>query len=193
MEFRLTYRGPLHGNGSRDEKHAIRRALHPQLSQLWKQIPLKDYTDPANKNFLDPDPPSGKTTLVQSWGGFLFVPLVSRRIDVVCQLDVLFLRRCEPGAIIGHGGDIDNRLKTLFDALRMPRNVDELPKGCLPGADEIPFFCLLEDDALVTEVKVTTDRLLEPANADEEAHAFLVMKVVVKAIRLTPNNININS
>ena len=56
-------------------------------------------------------------------------------------------------------GDIDARIKTIFDALRMPKNLDEAG-GAVPQADENPFFCLLEDDKLISEIKVTTDELL---------------------------------
>ncbi len=56
-------------------------------------------------------------------------------------------------------GDIDARLKTIFDALRLPKNLDEAG-GVGPQTDENPFFCLLEDDKLISEIKVTTDSLL---------------------------------
>ena len=67
-------------------------------------------------------------------------------------------------------GDIDNRLKTLFDALRAPKNATEIPKGAVPGPDEDPFFCLLEDDALITAVSVETERLLTANQGSTEVH-----------------------
>ena len=93
--------------------------------------------------------------------GYRFVPLVNNLDGIACALDILFLRRDEPGSLIKGGGDIDNRIKVLFDALRMPKGYQEL-EGFQPATDESPFFCLLEDDRLITEVKVTTDRLLTP-------------------------------
>ena len=59
--------------------------------------------------------------------------------------EIFMLRPEVPGAIITQGGDIDNRLKTLFDALRMPQNENELPKDEIPGTDEVPFFWLFPD------------------------------------------------
>jgi integrase len=50
-------------------------------------------------------------------------------------------------------GDIDGRLKTIFDALRMPKNLDETARQ-KPQDDEDPFFCLLEDDKLISEIRV---------------------------------------
>ena len=79
---------------------------------------------------------------------------------MIAELDVLLLSQEEPGKILTHGGDIDNRLKTLFDALPMPKDASEIPPGDKPGANEAPFYCLLEDDALVKRVAIDTDRLL---------------------------------
>ena len=56
-------------------------------------------------------------------------------------------------------GDIDGQVRTLLDALRMPDNPDETG-GANPSTDESPLFCLLQDDRLVSEVKVTSDQLL---------------------------------
>jgi hypothetical protein len=41
----------------------------------------------------------------------------------------------------------------------MPKNLDEAG-GSGPQADENAFFCLLEGDKLISEIKVTTDSLL---------------------------------
>ena len=71
------------------------------------------------------------------------------------------MRRDQPGNIIESGGDLDNRIKVLFDALRLPQNCDEV----LPardGQEDDPIFVLLEDDRLIVDVKVTSDRLLTP-------------------------------
>jgi hypothetical protein len=55
MLFRLVYQGPLNAqtstNGRVKEKHAIRRALHPQLQMLWN-------TNPVLKRAIDPPLPS---------------------------------------------------------------------------------------------------------------------------------------
>jgi hypothetical protein len=107
-------------------------------------------------------------------------------------LDILFLRRANPGDIVGHGGDVDNRIKTLFDALRVPSNGGEIPGDARPEPSEDPFFCLLEDDALITDIRVTTDRLLRPLSVSEsETDVFLVIHVNVKASRITGINMSL--
>lgn len=199
MEFRLLYKGPLssHRGGGRGgsilkEKHSIRRQLHPQLQELWEQKwHLKrqlehEYTG-RNKD--------GEETMMYSStnseamqvanrfreGNFRFLPLVTKDNGLACKLNILFLRRDAPGNLIESGGDIDNRIKVLFDALSVPG------RGTMadfsPEANEDPLFCLLEDDQLVTEVTVITDRLLMPLQSDEHIHdVVLIISVTVKVI-----------
>ncbi len=71
-------------------------------------------------------------------------------------------------------------MKTLFDALRVPEK-KQLAK-ITPQDDENPFFCLLEDDALITGFCVTTDALLEPietSNQHEQHYVALSIRVKV--------------
>lgn len=188
MEFRLIYQGPLRANGSPTDKQGVRRAFHPQLRELWNQLPLKELTRPP-KNFLDPTPGPGRTSLVQTITSFQFVPLVSERLNLIAQLEITLLRPEQPGSIVTKGGDIDNRLKTLLDALRMPKTTSELPVGDTPQAGETPFFCLLEDDALVTSISITTDRLLDPSL--DPAAVKLFIHVRIKGTRVSYDNLGI--
>ena len=103
-----------------------------------------------------------------AYGG-RWVPLVSKIGGFTCELNILFLRRDAPGGLVAHGGDIDNRIKTLIDGLRKPESVSDL--GGLPiDDDENPFHVLLEDDRLITALTVTTDRLLVPCEGEEKQH-----------------------
>lgn len=186
MEFRLVYEGRLIANGNAAEKQRIRRVFHRQLSALWQQRPLRDHA-----RYLTLTPPPGDVSLVFPLPGsaFQFSTVVSERVNLVCDMNILFLRREEPGKVITQGGDIDNRLKTLFDALRLPKNLDELPKGDAPHGDEAPFFfCLLEDDALITRVSVTVDRLLVPGDASS---VLLILDVVTRPTVVTWGNISL--
>ena len=176
MEFRLTYEGPLKAatrdNSRMRDKHVIRKEFHKQLAELWRvQRPLTDIGYPSFlKSF------SGR----YARGGFNFLPLINKPFNLVCSLDILFLRRESPGELIKHGGDLDNRLKTLFDALRIPEINDELTDFS-PSQEEDPFFCLLEDDALITNFQVTTDRLLTPLKSEQHPNeVFLAIKINTK-------------
>ena len=116
---------------------------------------------------------------------------MNKQYDLICSLDILFLRRENPGSLLMQGGDIDNRVKTLFDALRIPESGLELPADAKPEAGQDPFFCLLENDTLVTDLKVTTDRLLRPLRSGPDDHknnVILVVHVNVKAAKITGQN-----
>jgi hypothetical protein len=78
-------------------------------------------------------------------------------------------------------GDLDARMKTLFDALRIPKDLAETG-GQGPQDDEDPFYCLLEDDKLIADVSITTDKLLLlPKKRVPDANdVFLVITVKIK-------------
>lgn len=96
-----------------------------------------------------------------------------------------------PGVPLIHsGGDIDNRLKVLLDALRIPAECSEIPDGTKKEADEDPyFFCLLEDDVLITDLAVTTDTLLTPCTSEAENDVQLVIKVKIKPVDFSFDNL----
>jgi hypothetical protein len=185
VEFRLIYRGKLPSagpNNSRNkDKHRIRLQFHKQLRLLWNQHPsLHGYeTQPI---------PVGNSRVRSTsdiWAdqyarcGHRFLPLVSDQLGIACSLDILFLRRDNPGGFIVSGGDIDNRLKVLFDALRIPENCSEVISEWQPSEDENPLYCLMEDDRLIHEIKVTTDHLILPME-DGEALNDVVLIIHVK-------------
>jgi hypothetical protein len=180
MPFRLFYRGPLRSNGSKNDKHAIRLALHSQLAKLWTEEPLSDY-----REYLIKQTPSNEIDLLYTVGSHTFACLVSDRLKVHAELDILFLRPQPPGQIISSGGDIDNRLKTLFDGLRRPLDAAELPTESLLPHIPNPCHCLLSDDGLITKISVTTDNLLDAQNKDE---VVLIITTTVKKMPVTFDN-----
>jgi hypothetical protein len=193
VNFRLTYDGPLKAAGQgetrRVDKHAIRCVLSRQLKEL-----LDRREDVFEKEFqLAPQDEIRKIAVKR--GGMLFAALVRKRLHLVCDLDILFLRRDNPGNLISEGGDIDNRIKVLFDALRVPADDNEVRglsadlEGDRPG-EPGSIVCLTENDSLITGFRVTTDRLLEPApSAQEENNVRLIINVEIKATRLTEENL----
>lgn len=164
MRFTLHYRGKLRANGSPSHKHKIRRAFHVQLRQLWEQPPLRDL-----KGYLEPRRVKGNYSLQRPMGDYVFAPLICAEMNAIAELRVTLLRPEAPGHLLTQGGDIDNRMKTLFDALTMPRHANALADGVQPMSDEKPyFFCLLEDDNLVTALSIETHQLLEPVADQSE-------------------------
>lgn len=167
MQLMLHYRGSLKSNGDPIHKHELRKHFHSQLAQLWSQKPLNE-----QPNLLKPrNPAIGDYCLLRPLGSFNFVPLISEEMSVICELFVTLLRPEQPGGIITQGGDIDNRIKTLLDSLTIPRHLNALPATAIPI--EPHFFCLLEDDNLVTNLNVRTEQLLEPISDPSVVDLFI--------------------
>jgi hypothetical protein len=193
MEFTLVYQGTLRANGSIKEKQDIRREFHKQLAELWKQEPLSSRTQNSpvllnnvvTTGMLSTDP----TSVMQKVNDFQFIPIVSSKLNLIAELDITFLRPEPPGCIVTQGGDIDNRLKTLFDAFRIPKESKEIPKGDVPSPGENPFYCLLEDDSLITKVAVRTDRLLKPCT--DSSFVELLIAVRTKITRMSWDNMDL--
>src|SRR5688500_13662150 len=172
MRLTLLYRGPLPSNGGRAQKHLIRQTFHKQLRLIWLDPPFN-----RNTLFLSADPEQG---LMRRRPPYEFVPLVLAKHNAAVNLHVQMLRQGAPGGVVGRTGDIDNQMKTLLDALAVPPQ-GQLPKGQHPGEDETPFFCLLEDDRLISDLRVSVDRLLEPAEQHNEVVLLIHFESRVRA------------
>ncbi len=193
MRFRLTYDGLLSssaGSTRQEEKWDIRTKLQPQLAELWEVHPALQGHAMAYVRSLD----ASMVDLIQRphdlererarlltpsfvrGHGHPFLPLVRSSLLLTCSLDILFLRKDAPGGVVADTGDIDNRITTLFDGLRMPRDPNEMGTAGQLAAN--PFHCLLEDDKLITTLTVRTDRLLSKPGADKH-EVRLIIDVVV--------------
>jgi hypothetical protein len=204
MQFTLHYRGPLRSNGRPQHKHDLRRHFHKQLRHLWGQEPLRQFAGtllgqanqlgiarPAVEAGRAPSPPPRDNSLsvLRPLGPYTFAPLVSTTAALVAELEVTLLWPHEFGHIVTQGGDIDNRIKTLLDALRVPQSVQELPPGATPSEHEIPFYCLLEDDSLITKLAIDSAQLLElPVDESEVA---MNVRVTTKQVRVMVGTIGL--
>lgn len=170
MEFTLTYRGPL--SASKQDvgnKHHIRRAFHRQLAVLWATSHLQ----------------GALSILGQPWptmerGGIEFRPLVIHEYRLVADLAIQLFRPEAHGHVLSGGGDIDNRLKTLFDAMSVPPHGNQIPPNVDPSAEPSPFFCVLADDSLVTSVAVNTAQLLDVDQPIKHSEVLLIVRVTTR-------------
>jgi hypothetical protein len=129
MDITLTYAGSLPPRGkSKSGLQAIwniRNVLSPQLEHFYTTNPV-----------LNPQLASGGSSQTRAAAmavrapikveGFDFVAIARPNLGLGCRIDMDMLVNHQPGSIITHGGDLDNRIKTLFDALRVPRGKDEI-------------------------------------------------------------------
>jgi hypothetical protein len=180
-------------------KHELRRQIHRQLERLWavnktlreavaweadfqkslpvtemqtnivirddKKIPLKDILAKLHKK-----------------NDYRFVPLVRRDWDLSCSISILFLRRQKPGRVF-YAGDLDNRIKTIIDALAMPQHINQFPADGPRKDEKKYFFVLAEDDALISRLEVEGDELLDPLIEGEDENFGKVRAIITVDIR----------
>lgn len=186
MLLRLTYEGKLLGanknNTRADHKHDLRKCFHRQLKRHWamnedlrvSHVEIGGGTYTSYEHYV-----SGQFQR----NGYQFIPLVTKELTLSCAISILMLRPDPPGTMIA-SGDLDNRLKTIFDALRLPDSAQEFGGHTVPAEDETPFHCLLEDDRLITHVAVETDVLLQPVSNPPDANdTRLVIKIELRPLR----------
>ena len=119
-----------------------------------------------------------------SHSGYRFVPLVCERFHLQCSLDFLILREDPIGSF---RGDLDNRLKTLIDALRMPTESEMRNKLDVRAMMRWPFFCLLADDKFITSFSVKSDTLL--SKKPDRSFVKLVIGVTIQPTYATDFNL----
>jgi hypothetical protein len=182
VNFRLSYRGPLkaasQSSTRRVEKKSMRLAFDEQLNGMFPNDEL------LMRDFSASGGPDGELAKYER-GIVSYWPIVRKSMHMVCDLDILFLRRGIPGRIVSSSGDLDNRIKVLFDALRVPsedeiRGLHEESRG---------ITCLLEDDELITGFRVTSDQLLEPAKDNCNHDVHLIINVEIRLTKITDKNL----
>ena len=193
-------------------KHRLRQCFHKQLKEFWETNrfltawkispdPNADFLPPAPGWVWGPDkePQPAAKVLAARFGHdeFGYVPLVRKDIFLACSLRVLCLRRDHIEAV-GSARDLDNRIKTLIDALTwVPHKdggpIDDEGNPVKPGPGEDPFFyVLLDDDRQVTHLEVETDTALSPSPEKPEDESFvrLVITVEIRPYSITMSNLS---
>ena len=174
MRFRLLFSGEIKAHRELDikppHKHDIRAYLSPQLERLWKtKAGLQRYASvigakargergeqyPEGSLYCEENRLAGLEYLadLNKKLNTRFIPLIVPTFCLRCRIDVLFLRPEDTPNHILQSGDLDNRIKTLFDAMRIPQNHEVVDDGKT-------HFVLLQDDSLISELSVVGDNLL---------------------------------
>lgn len=209
MRLRLIYSGELKASQQPDphtgkpkqvsNKHQIRKAFHIQLKRFWEQDSflnsarvVPDYYG-VDTFILDYEkiwqPDANKQVSLNKAVankhqefGYKFVPLARKDWKLHCKLQILLLRQDGINSAVS-AGDIDNRVKTIIDALTKPAHRNQLPANESPSEGEDPFYCLLEDDGLVTSLEVESDILLLSNFPNNHAH-------VIVSAEIRPHTVN---
>lgn len=205
LKFRLTYEGevPSAQSSPGAAKIAMRESFARQIQRVWSKTPFLEnaisfspnspYSEVQTKGagiaFHTKLPTLGSggepsIPLKDAIGsknhcnGFKFVPLVCEDAGLRADLSILLLRTDGNFSPVTCG-DLDNRVKTVIDALKIPTKANEL--SSYQDGDGSLFFVLLEDDILVEGLQVEMDELLDiPTEQSKNARwAKLVIDVKI--------------
>jgi|HubBroStandDraft_6_1064221.scaffolds.fasta_scaffold69773_2 hypothetical protein len=187
MRFPLFFEGSLPSSGNSDPTRprpsklqaiwAIRDAIRPQLDRLFETHQALSGRSGASR--------AARHALIPPImiDGHRFYALVRNRLKLKCGLKIDLLVNHEPATVVTQHGDLDNRLKTLFDGLRVPTSQQEIKGHTTPGAlEKDQYICLLENDAVITGLHVDTMRNLgSPLDAGGD-HVRLNIMVTIEPL-----------
>jgi len=160
MRFVLSYDGPLPSTGNSYGKKwiaklphiwKIRNAIHPQIEQVFKTHPAFTSTNTNRSRAA-----WGILNQPISVGAAQFYAIARSKLHLKCELDVDILVNHDLASIVNNAGDLDNRIKTLLDALRVPAAPQEI-QGHMP-TNIVDYCCLLENDILISALRIETFR-----------------------------------
>src|SRR6266851_10140679 len=193
MRFHLLFEGPLPSTGNANPKQprpaklaaiwAIRDSVNRQLLHLVS-------THPALSGRSGPSRVLRHALIPPVWvEGYRFFALARPGFRVKCGPKIDLLVNHHPGSVLTKTGDLDNRLKTLFDGLRIPASLQEI-KGhkTQQELDADEYVCLLQDDALITSLQIEVIRnLAAPSNVGPD-HVRANIAVLIEPSETTAVN-----
>jgi hypothetical protein len=156
----------------------IRRAFDSQLSKLWGKEPFGILKDWEDSNFS-----AGAPNFLRKSNGQTFVPFYGRDVGIGVKLEITLLTGMPSQKRVLEAGDLDNRIKRLIDALRVPKGHGEMSANLVPDSR---WYCLIEDDNVVTEIKANLGTYLA---SDDASEAFAFIKIRPSALRVTTSNL----
>jgi len=121
------------------------------------------------------------------------VPLITEELELLCGLDIPLSSVWSPG-VCGLVPRYRQSAKDLVKRYAYSGSWRKLHRVVAPP-DEGPFFCLLEDDKLITKVSADTDDILDPLpgkTAIEQADVRPVITVSVRPYELIPHNMHLS-
>ncbi|MCL2439175.1 MAG: hypothetical protein FWD15_01540 [Alphaproteobacteria bacterium] len=178
MKFKLIYSGELKINPKKRSKHIneIRKVLSPQLKRLTEITPYSIIKEKLMKNERG----------VRCIGGVKYFPIITPELNLLAELDIQILH---PELLETPRADIDNRLKTLMDALKRPQSSHEV---CDDNKGKM-MYTLLDDDHMVKGLSINTTHLLSSDYKDgthpDDYKLLVIITVAIKASKGTPDNL----
>ena len=173
MKVTLFYEGEMPSNGSPEDKMMIRRKLHPQLKRFWETYLRVPHRRLSRDEMLP---------FSSSFRKLNFVSLGCEKYEHFINLDLFFLKSIPPGGA-GARRDLDNQLKTLFDALSAPQNQEMIPKA--ERGHKGTIYTLVQDDRLIKNFNVKLEELYFPRYSRK-------LKLIIEARICSYSNFEVN-
>ena len=163
MKITLTHRGILPASRRPPEKiDRIRQDFHRQLKKIWGRDQLAILEEWSSGNFS-----AGAPDFRKRFPNRTYLPIISDKINARVRLTLILYKGVNEKNPAYHHGDIDNRAKSIIDALCAPNQESRIPISA-PCRDTI---CLMSDDSLVDSLTVETAPLL----AEDDARITLAV------------------
>lgn len=173
MDYKFFYRGNIPSNGNSKQKGNIREILNPQIKKVWDVE--------AYKTLLNKRKSSNKfDSMCVTTSGAKYLPLISSETKLYCHLEIEYYTKNEMRFVFADG-DIDNRVKTLFDGLRAPSSPQE---KTYENNNDI-YYTMLEDDKLIKGLSIKSYQIF----TDEDD--FYIITLIPKKENVTYENLEI--
>lgn len=177
MHITLTYKGQIQGNARKQsDVWRLRRSFHDQLLKL-RSTEQFEYVQKCS----DPQSPDGYIGI--DIGDSRYIPFVTSKMRTRCSLYVRVLRGIRQYNPVLGNVDLDNRIKTLIDALRSPQQIGELK-----DSDKTVSLVLLQDDSLIDGITVKSDHYLAE---DDESVVFAIVTANIHLSHATWDNLHL--
>lgn len=173
MEYLIIYHGNLPSNGSKDDKGKIREILNDQIKKIWDTDQYKNLMKSRQSNKKVKD-------MYVSVADINYLPMISSKIKLYCHIKIEYFSNRSPSEIFTDG-DLDNKLKTLFDGLRAITSKQEKTYE----KENQLYYTVLEDDNLVKGLTIETHQIF---SNDED---FYIITIIPKKEFITYENIEI--
>lgn len=180
MKFTLFYSGTIRSSNKKNVNHIneIRCGLSPQIRLLYDYEPLSgleakcepgEYPEQSIRTFLNVRNRS-------------YSCLVNRGFGLACIIHFTFFESSGSLSVASDIGDLDNKVKTLIDALRVPAESEvDVVRDSFIGHT---VHCLLMDDSYIWEIQVERKRLLHPEFRKQRTLAQIDVEVIPRKVTI---------
>jgi len=156
----------------------MRSSFSAQLQKVWGKPPFS-----ILKKWEDSQFAAGAPRFTRVVGGQTFVPLYGNDVGVGVSLDITLLTGLPIRKPVISAGDLDNRIKRIIDALRVPQGHGEMQPNLQADGR---YYSLIENDDAVLSL---TAQLGPYLGSNDPAVSFAVIRVRPIAMRVNTGNL----